>query len=487
MAVASHLGQYREAPAQLLGLATIPAGTGLAVALIPEKFNYAGSLFVSALLMSAGILAPVVLAAVRRPYNLVRCENLILVGLVYWILLDLLQNQNEPHGVTLDAVQFAFLSIGLFGSAVCLGTMVFSWTLPRRVLVAAQVEVAPNILFGSMVACFLLGMTHYLVSCEFDIELLFRSLGKPRFSAPWSSARAGRFGGWSAFREHLVYFGYLVPTLTVLVAKFYGWQSVQSIVAIACSVIVLLFASQSGTRSEIGVIVGAGVLCWFLSQRMLTVGLAMKLGFVVVLLLIWMQFVLAVRNAGLWRFLSSDTEVESKISVDDNFSRICQVMDLIPNRVDHTYGGQLYYVAVRPIPRAIWQGKPTDAGFSFEQHVGTDEVTTLSVTMIAELYYDFGFPFIFIGGVLYGGLARMWNALLEVRRGVVWPMLYGLGAMALFVGIRSEQAFVVRTYPIIFWLALSAILNFKSLPVPPRRVIVTSNRNEGPADKRMVA
>jgi hypothetical protein len=36
----------------------------------------------------------------------------------------------------------------------------------------------------------------------------------------------------------------------------------------------------------------------------------------------------------------------------------------------------------------------------------------------------------------------------------MWPLLYGLGTMALFAGIRSEQAFLLRTYPVLFWLVV---------------------------------
>lgn len=436
-------------------------GTVLAIALVPAEYGLPGALRPSALAMTAGLLAPVVLAAARKPMDAFRAENLVLVGIVYWIFLDLIQGQKEPQDVSAAAVRGALLAAGLFGLGVCVANVFPASRLPATIRKASAVELSPATVFYAVLVCFSLAMAHYLISCNFDLVLMVESLGGSRFSAPWAAAR---MGGWSAFREHLVYFGYLVPTLTVLHAQLRGWKDTRTVAAGVCSVILLLFASQGGSRGEVGVVVGAAVLTWLLLQPKITWAVGARLLVVTLALLVWMQVMIAVRNDGLASLFSTNRErtveqlKESKIDVDDNFNRLCQVVDLIPDRIAHTHGGQLFYVLVRPIPRVFWPEKPVGPGFSFEMEVSGDETTTWSVSAVGEFYYDFGLPFVFFGGLFYGRLAGMWNGLLTARRGVVWPMLYGLGAMALFAGVRSQQAFLLRTYPILFWLVLTALL-----------------------------
>jgi oligosaccharide repeat unit polymerase len=445
---------------------TIGAGTLAAIALTPLDYTLPGALRPSALVMTAGFLAPVLVSAIRRPMDAFRAENLLLGGFVYWIFLDLLLGKKEPQDASASAVRSAFLSTGLMGLGVCVANAFPAWRLPAKIRRAGEVELPPMALFYGILVCFGLAMTHYIVSCEFDLVLMIEALGRSRFAAPWSGSR---LGNWRAFQEHLVYFGYLVPTLTVLHAHLRGWKAPPTVTAIVCSLIIVLFTTQGGSRGEVGVVAGAAILTWLLLQRRMTWAVGIRLFIAMFVLLAWMQLMMAVRNDGMAVLFSPNRDrateqlAESKIDVDDNFNRLCQVMDLIPERIGHTHGGQLFYVLVRPIPRVFWPDKPIGPGFSFEMEVSGDESTTWSVTAVGEFYYDFGLPFVFLGGLFYGRLAGMWNQLLTVRRGIVWPMLYGLGAMALFAGVRSQQAFLLRTYPILFWLVLSALL-FRPAP-----------------------
>lgn len=451
-------------PVAPLGVVAALVGTLAAIAFMPTEFT-PGAFRSSGLAMTAGLLIPVAVSVSRRLMNMFRAENLLMVALAYWLLLDLIQGQKEPENTSREAIQMAFIAIGLFASGIWIAHLFPAWRLPAALRKAGELQPSGTMLYRGVLIFFALGMAHYVISCDFNPVLMLDALGRSRFAAPWAVAN---LGGWRAFQEHLVYFGYLVPTLTVLLAHVRGWASSQTYVALGCSFIFIVFCSQGGTRGEIGVMVGAATLTWLLLQPAFTWKVRLRLVAVTVVLLVWLQVMFIIRGEGMAVLFTPErakvTEQlsESKVDVDDNFYRLCQVMDLMPSRIDYTYGGQLFYVAVRPIPRVFWPSKPVGPGFSFEEEVGVTQAT-LSVTIIAELYYDFGLPFVFLGALLYGRLAGMWNQYLVERKGLIWPMLYGLGLMALFAGIRSEQAFLLKAYPLLFWLVVSKYL-FKDNP-----------------------
>ena len=104
-------------------------------------------------------------------------------------------------------------------------------------------------------------MFYYAYSSDFDPSLMIAALGWCRFCAPWST---GTFGGWDAFFVNLKYFGYVLPSLTVLLAHREGWVRPKAIVSAILSLIFVVFLAQEGGRRVIGVTVGAGIITWLL-------------------------------------------------------------------------------------------------------------------------------------------------------------------------------------------------------------------------------
>jgi hypothetical protein len=164
-----------------------------------------------------------------------------------------------------------------------------------------------------------------------------------------------------------------------------------------------------------------------------------------------------IRNQGVSKLIAGEDlqGTFGHLVVDDNFFRLTQIIDLIPEHYPYTYGGQLFYVLVRPIPRVFWPEKPINSGFDFEAAVGASvDFVTYSHTAMGEFYLDFGYPMVLVGGFLYGLLAAMWNRLLVEGRGPARPMLYGLGLLAIFAGIRSQQALMVKSFTVLTWLVV---------------------------------
>lgn len=127
---------------------------------------------------------------------------------------------------------------------------------------------------------------------------------------------------------------------------------------------------------------------------------------VVIGLLFLMQFMLQVRTRGLFFFIYFEKEVEVEmdvVRVDDNFLRLAQTIDLIPQRFPYVYFGRVLYTLARPIPRVFWRNKPTDPGFDLAKAIRAGQVN-LTFSVPGDFYMSYGFLAVGWGGSTAGCL-----------------------------------------------------------------------------------
>jgi oligosaccharide repeat unit polymerase len=306
-------------------------------------------------------------------------------------------------------------------------------------------------------------MLKFAVPCNFDLVQMFSYAGQERWAAPWGR---GQLGGWDAFLDHLQYFGYLLPVLTIIVSRYVGWRNLRTLTCIAMSLIMALFIAQSGSRRVLGVILGIALILWVLSQRRLRIKHVVASLISVLLLLFVLQVMLEYRNVGLGVLVGQKNEAvvgpnekravfeEQYLRVDDNFYRLCQVIELIPKSYPFVYHRYFIYVIVRPIPRVFWPGKPVDPGFDLPTALGVEGVS-YSYSVIGELYMSLGFIGIAIGGWFYGRVASMANGLLKRCNTVAALLVYSIVVMALFAGLRSVLDLLLVSYVVLAWVSLS--------------------------------
>ena len=443
-----------------IGIAAAIVATFLAVNLIPEHPEPEGALFWPAFALTIGLLVAPVAAALRQPKAFLRAEHLLIIAPVYWLLLDLLQGAYSMAGISATDIETAFLTIGVFVCCVWIGSMFRPWRVPAFIRNSVSEDLPSSVYFYLAVASFLLGMSRFAVATNFNVIKMFHYVGSGRWDAPWAR---GQLGGWDAFLDHLQYFGYLTAVLTVVVGRRMGWRNWRTIVSALLSVVMALFLVQSGSRRVIGVVVGMALIFWILAQdKGLKVKHAFAATLTVIALLIAMQMMLQYRNVGLTVALS-DPSIEKDgmpaneyLHVDDNFYRLCQVIQLIPSAHPYVYHGYLVYVLVRPIPRVLWPDKPIDAGFNLTRAVGDQEVS-YSCSVIGELYMSLGFIGVALGGWLYGRFASLANSVLSQSAGLGAVVIYSIGVMALFSGTRSLLELVLVSYVILAWVVLSRL------------------------------
>ena len=442
-------------------LSTVIATT-LSILLIPEDPSSEGALFYPALVMSAGLATAPLAAALRYPKALLRGESLLSLAPIYWLLLDLLQGVYGLPDISADQVRLAFLAIGIFVVMMWLGSIRRPWRIPQVVISSVSQEFSINTYFALAVACFLIGMLNYAVPCNFNVFEMVHYVGQERWAAPWGR---GQLGGWDAFLDHLQYFGYLLPVLTVVMVRRAGVRNARTIICIAMSIVIALFLAQSGSRRVVGVVGGMALVLWIMDQRRLRIKQLLMTVFAVVVLLVTLQLMLEYRNVGL-SVLAGKSEIQSgrlekrqileeqHLRVDDNFYRLCQIIQLIPESYGFVYHRYLIYVIVRPVPRVFWPGKPVDAGFDLPTALGIEGVS-YSYSVIGELYMSLGLIGIALGGWFYGRVAAMASGLLArcTTQGAL--VIYSIVVMALFSGMRSILELILVSYVVLAWVGLS--------------------------------
>ena len=446
----------------LLAIISTVIATTLAILLISEDPATEGALFYPALVMSAGLAFAPVVTAIRYPKALLRGESLLSFAPIYWLLLDLLQGVYPLQYITADQVRKAFLAIGIFVVMMWLSALRRAWRLPKVLIASISQEFSLNTYFGLAIACFLLGMLNFAAPCNFNVFEMVHYLGQERWAAPWGR---GQLGGWDAFLDHMQYFGYLLPVLTVVIGRRAGLRNPRTIVCIGMSIIVALFLAQSGSRRVIGVVVGMALILWVLDQQRLRVKHLLLTVLAVVALLVTLQVMLEYRNVGLGvligkgeipsgRFEKRELLEEQHLRVDDNFYRLCQIIQLIPESYPFVYHKYFVYVVVRPVPRVFWPGKPVDPGFDLPTALGVEGVS-YSYSVIGELYMSLGLIGVAFGGWFYGRVAAMARDLLARGTTQGALVIYSIVVMALFSGMRSILELILVSYVVLAWVGMS--------------------------------
>ena len=455
----------------LWGIVAVWIGTVLALMAMPADPVPAGALVQSGLWQAAGLLVLPCWQLFTDWRGVLRAEYLLTAGLIIWLLLDVIQGSYPLTGLDPSDIENIFLAIAAMASAVWLGTIARPWSLPTSVVRAATFPFSPQRAYVFILVLFGLGIFYFWSSSGFNPVVMFEALGRNRWAAPWAR---GRLGGWDSFVEHMRYFGYVVPALTVVYAHYAGWLRGKTIFAIILSIIIIAFASQGGGRRITGVMLGAALICWILLQPRLRPRVVIGSVLAVILFGIGLQLMIENRSHGFQQMESLQVQSD-KLHIDDNFYRLGQITTIFPDEHPYVYTEQVTFALIRPIPRALWSGKPEHPGYDFSSMV-TDQQVSLTTSVIGEFFASWGWLGILLGGYVYGRLGSMWNRLLEARIPYA-VLLYGMGALALFAGLRSMLDLVLMSYLVLAWLGVTYLLEsrpqWKGLPgrrsVPPRK------------------
>lgn len=453
----STLDRSPSVESAVLACICIIASCLLVVATFPLDTVSPGALREPAAIFSVALLLPTAITLFRHGVSSVlRAEAIIRLAIVYFLFLDIIQGL-YPVEVDRGAVLTVFVAVTVFVVALHLGTIGAPWRLPRTVVAAAGTSYSPERVLAASGVCFVVGTFYFVWSSSFDIGRVVAGLQAERFGAPWSR---GSIGGWTAFIEHLAYFGYLLPSLTILMALSQKrWLTWQVGLTTVFSLLFLPFIIQSGGRRLVGVCVGAAFFTWLCSvrKRLTIVHIGISVFFVLASLIL-MELMLSTRSTGL-KYSESFNEIQS-VRVDDNFLRFSQIVDIIPRFHPHVGFDWVVWVIARPVPRVFWPNKPLRPGFDLAAYLSS-QADSLTATSISEWYMAFSWVGLIVGGYLYGRLCAFWSQLLEYDFPPAGTIMYSLGLLALFLSIRGQLELILMSYPLLAWIALNRFTTTK--------------------------
>ncbi len=433
----------------------IAIGALFGLGVMPADAQPAGAMRTSAIALTFSLLlVPAIEALALGVKPALKIRNLLLAGIVYWLLADLIQGLYDIDA-TPHAVEIAFLATGLFAVGISLGGAIRSGGMPAGIRRLARLDLSDRQILACTAFCFVAGVFYYIYMAGFSPSRIIEGLlYSDRFSAPWAR---GALGDWRSFLEQLSYFGYLLPLFTaVMYMRSRTLLSAKTVFCALLSACHLAFLAQGGGRTAIGAVLGAAILVGIhLTRRTVRPIHFIPIFAALFVAQVTMNVMLENRSIGLGKLEVSDWTF-SRIRVDDNFYRLAQTTDFVPLFFPYSGLQFVYFSLVRPIPRALWPGKPVYQGFTVQQALG-DTDTSFTNSVIGEAYSGFGFPLVFAMGMFFGLAARWWEQTLEDHPTSGGVMVYALGAMALFTALRGFVNIVLFSYPILSLWAAAAL------------------------------
>ncbi|MEQ1862295.1 MAG: O-antigen polymerase [Chthoniobacteraceae bacterium] len=443
-----------EPPAGPSWSGTLLALLGLAITALFMSGYKPETLARSAAYGVAASLATTFIADFRRGglRNLVRADVLAIFGLYFLTLFEFLFPHSSVNVLTNVTAMHRAIIACLWGmGGLLVGRHIIAGG-HQRLSTLLKRPVPHGWMILIFVVCLLLGHLHMLLAVDFNvIEMLDACMG-PRFTQPWGR---GRFGDWKALLTELSMLLYIVPPIAgVAFARRRSFSTAQLAMVVLGFSLVMFVGFTSGTRN----LFIAYLLTFLIGYAFalprerraeliaITTGTALTALIATVLML---EF----RSVGLKEWLGGTrlphAITDDRMHVDMNLVVIGQLVTTFPAR--HPYLGlEVPYLAIiRPIPRAIWAGKPEGMTVSLEATAGAEEAWTVASSFIGESYMAGGMIAVVLTGLFFGFACNWWSRLASPENSEFGILIFATGFFAAAISMRSLFVFTTALLPTI--------------------------------------
>jgi oligosaccharide repeat unit polymerase len=395
--------------------------------------------------------------------NMIRADVAALLSLYFLTLFEFLVPQPSAiEGLDVNTVResIGYIFLGI-GGVACGRHLTSSPRVQKTALFMAEVKLSTMVWLYA--GCFGLGYLHMMLAVGFDLYAWWDAVMLPRFFQPWSR---GRFGDWKAMLTELGMLLYLLPPLMGVVTARLERYSFWSVFWMGCGTLATFFYGfASGTRNLFCTYLVTFVIGYMFSVKKGGEKRIMALaGIALVFLMIATSQMLHFRQIGLGAYLRGELDEEEShkaLFVDMNLCTLSQVVAFFP-RVHDYLGWEIPYLAlVRPIPRAIWPGKPQGMSVSMEQVVGADENYTVAASFVGEAYMSGGWWGVLFSSVVFGALFGWWNRLGTESNSDWGILIYASGFFAAVITMRSLFVFTTAILPTVTALFIGYYLTRK--------------------------
>ncbi|MFO8052426.1 MAG: O-antigen polymerase, partial [Candidatus Omnitrophota bacterium] len=416
-------------------------------------------------LIAAGIAVPVVIEAKQRKIYLINAKSVIVLGLIYWVLLDPLTLREGLEGFKPEDVLKAFGLIIVFLITFQLAYLITSASFFKKIF--RKLDYGYNFnrskLYKVIIFSVFLGFLPILI-WTFQEGSLKKLIWYFTHAGRWYPWGRGRWGGWIDYmKTFLGYFRIIGIQLTYLYIFFIKKNKI----FILLLLINLWMYFAGGTRSNFGAaILPAIILYYFVSlnkKRKLVLPRLLILG-VIFLSLGQLQLYMrdAARSQEITYIVSEEagdvfTKSPTEYQRDDQFYRLAQYVSMVPEKIPHSGEWLIFRPLYHFIPRALWPAKPEGPTAFFEKQTNIAGVgmTTFSGSVIGSFYLAQGWLGVIIIGLFYGALAKQFDSLIEMaRRSPAVLVFYSYGLIFLFVTLRGWVGIYQGWYAFIalYWL-----------------------------------
>ncbi len=420
--------------------------------------------------------------------NLVRPDLVGILALYYLTLYEFLfpqpyfdVNMTDIGAVYLAlwAVIIGFIGIFIGRHLVPRGRQPFEEIMTR--------PVPPGWLVMILWVSFFLGFLNVLLAVNFDLPKIFEAMIKARFEQPWGR---GKFGDWKALISELSLLLYLVPPITGLMfARRERYSPLSLLLALLAFLWLLFLGFAAGTRTVFAAYLITFLIAFTFSspprRRTQVLVVAAVCG---AMMIMATKVMLEMRTVGLKRWLDGDvpsghTRQTTSVFVDDNLLAISVLARYFPDQNQGRYlGFEIPYLAlIRPIPRALWPGKPKGMSISIEDIFRVKGVT-IAATFVGEAYMSGGLLAVALEGIVLGILATFWNRFASQKNSELGLLVYSSGFFAVTITMRSTFELTTAILPCVAGIVFGKFVLPKIREkFKPRAVLPPRLRNQPPS------
>lgn len=397
-----------------------------------------------------GLVLSLLFDAGRGWLNLVRADVMALAALFFLTLFEFFYPQPmfdelvAPE-VVRNGITCTFLGMG----AVAVGRHFASlpntpyWDVFTR-------PVKPGFLVGIFTFAMFFGYLHMFLAVGWNPLVVFDYWLAPRFAQPWGR---GQLGDWKALIYELSLLIYLIPPLAGVVFARWREYRAPALVWVGFGLAATLFYGfSSGTRNIFASHLVTFLIGFLFARPKTSLRTVLILcGATAALLFVSTRVMLEFRPVGLKNYLTQQEEdeqltEEQSLFVDYNLFVISRLTELFPGRYAHLGWEVPYLAVVRPIPRALWPGKPEGLTITMEQALDVEGLT-LASSFVGEAYIAFGHVGIVAFGLLFGWFAGWWSHLASPRNSPFGVLIYASGFFAIVISMRSLFVFTTAILP----------------------------------------
>jgi hypothetical protein len=313
-----------------------------------------------------------------------------------------------------------------------------------------------------LLGCFLLGNLYAFIAVHGNpLEWLYHTCGA-RFSQPWSR---GRYGSWGTLLGEFKIVLQVVPPVAGIIFAYRRRFSLPTLVLTGLVLFLTLFQGfAEGTRNVLALNLAGFLGGFFIVQTSLKLRPIIIWTALIGLVFIYfshhqLQFrgigLRAYYTSGLWKkemtpdvfkifaaeeAYNEETNEFEGFFVDLNLRNIAGLTRVFPATYPYIGWNMPMVALTKPVPRALWPGKPEDFEIGIEEALSADAGYTLSCTFVGEAYMMAGRFGVVITGLVFGATFMLWNRVGSVPS-VFQRLIFATLFYPALITMRSATAF----------------------------------------------